>query len=217
MSRFPSDHLESSVRKLREGIFVFPPKDPKGVVSWWLDSHPAPVLIDCPELSTKVINDLKKLSGKSAPEIILTNRNSHGEISLLCKELGWPVIIQEQESYLLPDIETLHTFEEEFTTTAGLQVIWTPGPTPGSCIAYASSPWNVLFCGRLLIPVAKKQMDFVRTRMTFHWTMQQKSIKKLRECIPLDPPLLLASSENYHLLGEDDLLSWDSVRPVENG
>ncbi len=217
MSRFSSDDLSSALKKVREGIWVFPPqKDPKGVVSWWLDSHPVPVLIDCPEVTPEIINDLKKISSGSSPEILLTSRNGHGNISLLNKELGWPVLIQEQEAYLLPDTENLKIFSDEFTTNSGLRVLWTPGPTPGSCVGYASSPWNVVFCGRLLIPVAKKQMSSVRTRMTFHWTMQQNSIKKLHKWLPSDPSLLLASGEGYHRLSRGDLLSWKSVRFAEN-
>ena len=205
------------MKQVRDGIWVFPPTGPNGVVSWWLDCHPVPVLIDCPEVTPEVINDLKKLARGSSPEIILTSRTSHGKISLLNKELGWPVLIQEQESYLLPDIKDLLTFSDELTTNSGIRVLWTPGPTPGSCIAYASYPWNVVFCGRLLIPVAKNQMNFVRTRMTFHWTMHKNSIKKLREWLPPDPSLSLASSEGLHLLDEGALPSWDSVKLVEKG
>ena len=88
MSRFSSDHLASPVKQVKDGIWVFPPKDPKGVVAWWLDCHPFPVLIDCPEVTSELIKDFKKLSEGSSPEIILTSRNSHGKVALLSEELG---------------------------------------------------------------------------------------------------------------------------------
>ncbi len=213
MSTFSSEDFVSSVKQIRNGIWAFPPKkDSKGVVSWWLHSHPVPVLIDCPEVTSEVIKDLKKLAGGASPEVILTSRNSHGDINLLSKELGWPVFIQEQEAYLLPEIKNISSFSDELITKSGLRVLWTPGPTPGSCIAYASSPWNVVFCGRLLIPVAKNKMDSVRTRMTFHWSLQQSSIEKLRKWLPSEPRLSLASSAGFHFIEGGDLVSWDSVK-----
>ena len=52
---------------------------------------------------------LKKLAEDSAPKIILTNRDSHGTVTFLHKEFGWPVLIQEQESYLLPQLKKKKT------------------------------------------------------------------------------------------------------------
>ncbi len=218
MSRFSSVDFSSSIKEVRDWLWMIPSqKGSLGTVSWWLDCGSEPVLIDCPEISVDLINDLKKLSEGSLPRIVLTNRNSHGNVSLLNKELGWPVLIQEQESYLLPEIRPLESFSEEAKMSSGLRVLWTPGPTPGSCVVYAPPPWNVLFCGRLLIPVAKDQISSVRTRMTFHWTMQKNSLKKLRQWIPSDPLLMLASGQGLHSVGRENLVPWKAWDSSEIG
>ena len=85
--------------------------------------------------------------------MLLTNREGHGRVRRLQQRLGWPVLVQEQEAYLLPGVDPLETFAEEHRTAAGLRLLWTPGPTPGSCVVHAPAPWNVLFCGRLLVPL----------------------------------------------------------------
>ena len=77
MSSFSSEHLASPVKQVRDGIWAFPPKDPSGVVAWWLECLPVPVLIDCPEVSAGTIESLKRLCGERSPTIFLTNRESH--------------------------------------------------------------------------------------------------------------------------------------------
>ncbi len=211
MSEFLSFDFESSLHRVREGLWMFPSKTAAdGVVSWWLNCSPEPVLIDCPEITVEVLNDLRKLSEGSNPRIILTNRYSHGKVSQLSKELEWPVLLQEQESYLLPGIELLQTFSNEDKTASGLRLLWTPGPTPGSCVVHAPEPWNVLFCGRLLIPVANGRIHSVHTPKTFHWTMQQKSLEKLRSWIPSNSLPQIASGQCSHLFGENKIASWDA-------
>ncbi len=119
MSRFPLVVFESSLIQIRDWLWMFPSgKGSEGNVSWWLDCTPEPVLIDCPDLTDEVINDLKKLSKGFSPKILLTNRNSHGKVFELSKELGWPVLIQEQEAYLLPSINNLESFRDEVVTSS---------------------------------------------------------------------------------------------------
>ncbi len=211
MSGFYLVKLSNSVKQVRNGLWLFVPKEgSQGIASWWLESKPEPVLIDCPEINSDVLNDLKELSKGYSPRIILTHRDAHGHVSQLNKKFGWPVLIQEQESYLLPAIKNLETFNEEFITCSKLKLLWTPGPTPGSCIIYAPSPWNVLFCGRLLIPVANDQISSIRSKRTFHWSFQQMSLKKLLKWIPLDLSPALASSEGMHILGDEKILPWEA-------
>ena len=139
---------------LKEGIWAFPQNNLcNGNQSWWLGCNPEPVLIDCPPVTPETIELLKTFSLGRPALIVLTNRDSHGRVSALQDALGWPVLVQEQEAYLLPGIKKLSSFSEEYLTISGLRLLWTPGPTPGSCVLYAPPPWNVLFCGRLLIPL----------------------------------------------------------------
>ncbi len=219
MSRFSSIDLSNAVTEVSDGLLrissQYPSKGAK-IVSWWVDCLPEPILIDCPEQIDRVLkNDLKKLSEGFKPRIILTNRNSHGDVSSLSGEFGWPVLLQEQEAYLLPELDNLHTFEEEMRLSSGIKLFWTPGPSPGSCVVYAPNPWNVLFCGRLLRPVANDQISSICTRMTFHWSTQQKSIRKLRKRITTDPLPSLACGITLSSIGSGKLLPWNAWEPVE--
>jgi len=196
--------------QLKDGIWVFPPNyHCNSGLSWWIECDPEPVLVDCPPVNKATIQLLKALSLGRNCQIILTNRESHGGISELQDELGWSVLVQEQEAYLLPGLDRLKTFSNDYLTSSGLRLLWTPGPTPGSCVVYAPSPWNVLFCGRLLIPLKSNQLIALHTRRTFHWTRQQKSLVKLREWIPRDSSPLLVSGAGSQSLGSGHLVPWE--------
>ena len=58
---------------------------------------------------------------------------------------------------------------------------------------HAPAPWNVLFCGRLLVPVAVGVLAGLQHRRTFHWLRQQRSLERLRDWVGVDPLLSLAS------------------------
>lgn len=176
--------------------------------SWFLSLANAPVLVDCPKVTEEVINDLKELSGGICPNVVLTNRDAHHDASILNRKLGWPLIVQEQEAYLLPHVENLVTFSEELILSSGARILWTPGPTPGSCVLHVPPPWNVLFCGRLLTPVARDEIRAIRSRSTFHWTNQQNSLIKLRAWLPSNAMPSLASGDSLPLLGKEQLLPW---------
>ncbi len=211
MSEFSGVRFESSLKQVRDWLWMFPAnRSGKRTFSWWLNTFPEPVLIDCPELSEEVISDLQTLAKGSNPRILLTNRDAHGDVNLLNKKFGWPVVVQEQESYLLPAIDDLETFSDELIISSGLRLFWTPGPSPGSAVVYAPEPFNVLFCGRLLTPVAKDQIAPVRTRNTFHWTMQKQSLNKLCLWLPSKSNPSLASGERLELIGDDKLLGWSA-------
>ncbi|KGG14327.1 hypothetical protein EV11_0270 [Prochlorococcus sp. SS52] len=206
--------MSNSVQQIRDWLWMFPSKNSsQGMAAWWLNCEPEPVLIDCPELTPQVINDLEQLSKASNPKILLTSRDGHNKISDLNKKFGWPVLIQEQEAYLLPGIKNLESFREEAITAAGLKLLWTPGTTPGSCVVYAPSPWNVLFCGRLLIPFANAQVGAVRTRNTFHWTNQQNSLVKLIQWLPSEHRPSLASGVVSHSSDSQKLFPWTAWKP----
>ena len=196
-------------KQLSADLWVFPPnKHTNGGTAWWLGCDPEPILIDCPPLTSSTIEALQKLSSGRAPRIILTNRDAHGRISELQELLGWPVLVQEQEAYLLPGLSLLESFVDEHKTASEIRLLWTPGPTPGSCVVYASAPWNVLFCGRLLIPVATDQLAALPNRRTFHWPRQQRSLAKLRKWLPRDARPLLASGAGLGMLSGKELVAW---------
>ena len=201
--------------RILENLWVFPPnKEANGSTAWWLDCDPEPILIDCPPVSKTIIEELRRLSGKRKARIFLTNRNAHGNISELQNQLGWPVTIQEQEAYLLPLIKEVETFSFEHTTVSGVQFLWTPGPSPGSSIAYSFKPLNVMFCGRLLLPVSSHRLSSLRTENTFHWTTQQKSLKRLREWVSRKPLPRLASGSHLGRLGSEKILPWKAWKEL---
>ena len=146
---------------------------------------------------------LRQLAGTRSPRILLTSREGHGRLSRVQERLGWPVLVQEQEAYLLPNVEPLETFSEHHTTASGLRLLWTPGPTPGSCVVFVPPPKNLLFCGRLLTPWGPGQLAPMRHARTFHWPRQLNSLAKLRDWIPSDAsPQLLSGAALGALRGE---------------
>ncbi len=211
MTMTPAEELGNPPQQLREGLWVFPPnRDCNGGTAWWLGCEPEPVLIDCPPLTKASIGALEQLSLGRHARILLTSREGHGRVRALQDALGWPVLVQEQEAYLLPGLTSLDSFAEEHTTVAGMRLLWTSGPTPGSCVVFAPHPWNVLFCGRLLIPVAFRQLGPLKDRRTFHWPRQLKSLEKLRQWIPSDVRPALASGASLGLLRGQKIAPWEA-------
>ena len=172
-------------QQVRDDLWLFPPnRDCQGGSSWWFNIDPEPVLIDCPPLTQSTITALKDLAGTRQPRILLTSREGHGRLRRLQEQLDWPVLVQEQEAYLLPNVEPLECFKDEHTTASGLRLLWTPGPTPGSAVVLAPAPVELLFCGRLLTPLAPGCLGPLRHGRTFHWPRQLASLTKLRSWIP---------------------------------
>ena len=146
-------------QQIRPDLWLFPPnRDCRGGSSWWLDVNPEPVLIDCPPLTEATLTALQVLAAERRARILLTSREGHGRLRRLQERVEWPVLVQEQEAYLLPGVQNLETFAEETTTASGLRLLWTPGPTPGHAVVHAPTPSDVLFCGRLLVPVASDRL-----------------------------------------------------------
>ena len=193
-------------QQLRPDLWLFPPnKDCQGGSSWWLEADPEPVLIDCPPLTQASITALQELAGSRSPRILLTSREGHGRLRRVQERLGWPVLVQEQEAYLLPNVSPLDTFAADHATISGLQMLWTPGPTPGSCVIYATSA-ELLFCGRLLTPLAPGRLGPLRHGRTFHWPRQLASLERLRAWLPPEARPALASGAGLGALRGEHLV-----------
>ncbi|KEF41156.1 MAG: lactamase [Cyanobium sp. CACIAM 14] len=188
---------------VRPGLWLFAPsRESQGGSAWLLETVDADLLIDCPGYTRA---NLRFLAGRvRRPEtgpredwIVLTGRSGHGRCRRLQQVLGWPVLVQEQEAYLLPGVEPLHTFAEEHRLGQGLRLLWTPGPSPGACVVHVSPPesggQDGLFCGRLLVPVAPQRLAPLRRRDTFHWARQLRSLETLRRWLPAGSPGWIAS------------------------
>ena len=193
-------------QQLRDDLWLFPPnRDCQGGSSWWLEADPEPALIDCPPLTEATLTALSRLAGSRTPRILLTSREGHGRLRRLQERLGWPVLVQEQEAYLLPNVSALHTFSAEHVTASGLRLLWTPGPTPGSCVVHAPDA-DLLFCGRLLTPLAPGRLGPLRHGRTFHWPRQLESLQRLRGWIPSEASPQLASGAGLGALRGERLV-----------
>jgi len=188
-------------KQVREGLWLFAPsRDSQG----GSEERPlvdgvAGVLIDCPSLSEA---NLAFLQQRGPGWIVLTGREGHGRCRRLQEALGWPVWVQEQEAYLLPGLQRLHTFAAELEPAPGLRLLWTPGPSPGASVvlAEAAAPADpadpaedLLFCGRLLSPLAPGQAGPLRTSRSFHWRRWLLSLERLQAWLPPGSPGWLAS------------------------
>ena len=195
-------------QQVRNDLWLFPPnRDCQGGSSWWLNIDPEPVLIDCPPLTQATISALKDLAGTRQPLIVLTSREGHGRLRRLQEKLDWPVLVQEQEAYLLPNVSPLEIFSEDHITVSGLQLLWTPGPTPGSCVIYAPAA-ELLFCGRLLTPLAPGRLGPLRHGRTFHWPRQLASLERVRAWLPPETRPALASGAGLGALRGEHLVDF---------
>ena len=184
------------------GLWLFAPnRDTQGGSSWLLEGFELDLLIDCPALTTANLAFLAERGRRpglaGAGRIVLTGRDGHGRCRRLQEHLGWPVVVQEQEAYLLPGVEPLLQFSTHLDLGSGLRLIWTPGPSPGACVLHvspgAAAAGEGLFCGRLLVPVAADQLAPLRARRTFHWGRQLRSLELLRSQLPAESPAWIAT------------------------
>ena len=206
----PLDHGRAP-RQVRPGLWLFAPnRDTQGGSAWWLE-HPGPdgtagVLIDCPAWTQA---NLAFLTDRGRGTLVLTARSGHGRSRRFQEALDWPLLVQEQEAYLLPGVQRLHRFSAEFELASGLRLLWTPGPSPGSCVllAQAGEPSDaLLFCGRLLSPLAPGQAGPLRTSRSFHWGRWLQSLDRLRAWLPPRAPGWLASGAGLGALRGDALV-----------
>ena len=206
-------------QQVRPNLWLFAPnRDSQGGSAWWLE-QPGPeigagVLIDCPALTAA---NLQFLQERGTGLIVLLSREGHGRTRRLQEALGWPVLVQEQEAYLLPGVQQLRRFAAELELAPGLRLLWTPGPTPGASVllAEAADPAEaLLFCGRLLSPLAPGQAAPLRNSRSFHWGRWRRSLEQLRGWLPAGMPAWLASGAGLGALRGEKLIG-DARRLID--
>jgi glyoxylase-like metal-dependent hydrolase (beta-lactamase superfamily II) len=197
------------------GLWLFAPnRDSQGGTSWWLELAALDLLIDVPALSEANLAFLRERAGRRGsaappPWIVLTGREGHGRCRRLQQALGWPVLVQEQEAYLLPGVQPLQPFGAEHTLAEGVRLLWTPGPSPGACVLHAcegAGGVDGLFCGRLLVPVAPGRLAPLISRRTFHGPRQWRSLAHLRAWLPAGSPDWIASGAGLGALRGEKLV-----------
>lgn len=204
------------------GVWLFAPNRDTGGGSSWLVEAGAPgdqarlpgdLLIDCPAWSQANLDWLAQRGG--AGTIVLTSRQGHGRCRRFQQALGWEVLVQEQEAYLLPGVERLRRFGGEHTLAPGVRLHWTPGPTPGSCVLHlATGALDGLFCGRLLQPLAPGRLAPLATPGTFHWPRQLRSLERLRQWLPEGSPAWIACGGGLGALRGEKLVAASGGLPV---
>ncbi|MCP2730219.1 MBL fold metallo-hydrolase, partial [Limnofasciculus baicalensis] len=112
--------------------------------------------------------------------LFITHRGGIGKAREIQEAMGCQILIQEQEAYLLPGLDVT-TFQDELTISENIQIIWTPGHSPGSACLYYNFTGGVLFTGRHLLPNQAGEPVPLKLSKTFHWLRQIRSLKALIE------------------------------------
>lgn len=185
-------------REVLPGVWVFPP-NPRthGGSAWLLDTDAGAVLVDCPPENEATLAFLQARAARSAGWMVLLGRDGHGSCRKVQERLGWPVVVQEQEAYLLPGVKDLRPFGEDHQLAEGLHLLWTPGPSPGAAVLHAcggvADGVDGLFCGRLLVPVAPQRLAPLLSPRGFHGPRQRRSVTRLARWLPSGSPAWMAS------------------------
>lgn len=162
-----------------------------------LETSAGDVLIDCPPDSPESLRFLAERARHTRGWIVLLGREGHGHCRRVQEPLGWPVLVQEQEAYLLPGVAELVAFGTEHRLLEGLDLLWTPGPSPGAAVLHArggvAGPLDGLFCGRLLVPMAPGQLAPLPSPRGFHLPRQQRSVVALCHWLPPGSPQWIAT------------------------
>jgi glyoxylase-like metal-dependent hydrolase (beta-lactamase superfamily II) len=160
-----------------EGIFAFPPnRQTLGGTAYLIVENHGSILVDCPAWNPDVLSWLRPFP--PVQWLVLTHRGGMAEVGQIQTELGCQVLVQEQEAYLLPGL-TVSTFQEKIELGENLEVIWTPGHSPGSACLYGRQQGGILFSGRHVLPTPTGEPMPLRTAKTFHWPRQLRSLQRL--------------------------------------
>ncbi|MGF1590874.1 MAG: MBL fold metallo-hydrolase [Pleurocapsa sp.] len=169
-----------SPRLIMPGIFAFAPnRDTFGATSYLIVDKIGNILVDCPAWNEVNQEFLQSQGGISS--LIISHRGAIGKnVMQMQQAFNCSVILQEQEAYLLPEVE-ISSFSDSLAVNPELEVIWTPGHSPGASCLYWQQQGGVLFTGRHLLPKSPTEIVPLRTAKTFHWWRQLTSVAKLRD------------------------------------
>jgi hypothetical protein len=198
-------------REVGPGLWLFPP-NPRtdGGSAWFLETQGGGVLVDGPPESEATFAFLEARTLVSSGWIVLLGRDGHGSCRRVQERMGWPVVVQEQESYLLPGMRDLRPFGAEHQLAEGLRLLWTPGSSPGAAVLHAcggvAGAVDGLFCGRLLVPVAPQSLAPLLSPRGFHGGRQQRSVARLVRWLPPGSPDWIASGAALGALAGEALV-----------
>ncbi|MEM6448735.1 MAG: MBL fold metallo-hydrolase [Cyanobacteria bacterium P01_D01_bin.105] len=163
-------------------LFAFPPnRDTLGGTAYLIletdeNAQPRNILVDCPAFND--VNQTFLIEKGGIHTLSITHRGGMAQVPDFQKAFDCQVLIQEQEAYLLPTVETT-TFHREHLLSPTSRIFWNPGHSPGSASLYHSAHNGILFTGRHLLPTKSGQPSPLRLSKTFHWPRQLRCAQKL--------------------------------------
>jgi glyoxylase-like metal-dependent hydrolase (beta-lactamase superfamily II) len=160
-------------------VFAFPPnRETLGGTAYFIPHRN--ILIDAPAWNPENQRFLESQGG--VRQWVLTHRGGFGkQVPKMAAALGCQVVVQEQESYLLPEVDCKTTFHYALALGEGCEVFWTAGHSPGSACIYIQENGGMLFTGRHLLPDRTGLPAPLHIAKTFHWTRQLRQVASLRD------------------------------------
>lgn len=140
------------------------------------DPGSANILVDCPAFNDANRDFITAKGGIST--LFITHRGGMADVPKFQKAFNAQVVIQEQEAYLLPTVET-ETFERDRILSPTSRVFWNSGHSPGSASLYHQPYGGILFTGRHLLPNRNGDPYPLRQSKTFHWPRQLRNAKQI--------------------------------------
>lgn len=162
-------------------VFAFPPnRETLGGTAYLIleqsDGKKANILVDCPALNEANQEFIEANGGIQT--LFITHRGGMAEVPKLQSMFDAQVLIQQEEAYLLPTVET-ETFERDRPLSSTSRVFWNAGHSPGSACLYHVRHGGILFTGRHLIPDRNGNPRPLRQSKTFHWPRQLRHAQQL--------------------------------------
>lgn len=173
--------MSNPPRLILDAIYAFPPnRNTLGGTAYFILSkdktgQPFNLMVDFPALEQ--LDFIQTQGGLHS--IFITHRNGISRPQDWYRAFNCPIVIQEQEAYLLPQIPTV-TFQESFRFDNDCNAFWTAGYSPGSACLYAPFHGGILFTGRHLLPNKLGELNPLRFSKTFHWPRQLRSVEQLK-------------------------------------
>jgi glyoxylase-like metal-dependent hydrolase (beta-lactamase superfamily II) len=163
-----------------ESIFAFPPnRKTLGGTAYLIVKTQGNILVDCPLWDVATQAFIEAQGGLQG--VVITHRGGLSRDAIaLYQAFNCPVYLQEQEAYLLPQVPVT-PFQQGLSLAEGLELVWTPGHSPGSSCLYDKRFGGVLFTGRHLLPDQTGRPVPLKTEKTFHWPRQLASVEALRQ------------------------------------
>ena len=213
-----------------ETIYAFPPnRETLGGTAYLIlekskTDQPANILVDTPAFNEVNQGFLQQQGGVKT--LFITHRGGMAQVKAWQSALDCDVLIQEQEAYLLPSVDTA-TFHRDRSLSATSRVFWCAGHSPGSACLYHSNYGGVLFTGRHLIPNKSGDPAPLRLAKTFHWLRQLRySQQLLSEFAPETLSTICPGASTGFLRGEKKIgqayqklqaLDWDLLAKAQAG